>query len=89
MTGFSHKISSCHERSAGTSTSLTTNTAPRVAFLAGAKNSFASAALFLQHYAALKPEITPGEAMFILHLMEFKWDADHPYRGYGMLQLSI
>jgi hypothetical protein len=38
--------------------------------------------LFLQRYADLKPEITPGEAMFILHLMEFKWDADHPYPGY-------
>lgn len=41
--------------------------------------------LFLQHYADLKPEITPGEAMFILHLMEFKWDADHPYPGYKTL----
>jgi len=40
---------------------------------------------FLQHYADLKPEITPGEAMFILHLMEFKWDADHPYPGYKTL----
>lgn len=41
--------------------------------------------LFLQHYADLKPEITPGEAMFILHLMEFKWDANHPYPGYKTL----
>jgi Helix-turn-helix domain len=41
--------------------------------------------LFLQHYADLKPEITPSEAMFILHLMEFKWDADHPYPGYKTL----
>jgi len=41
--------------------------------------------LFLQHYADLKPEITPGEAMFILHLMEFKWDAEHPYPGYKTL----
>lgn len=41
--------------------------------------------LFLQVYAHLKPEITPGEAMFILHLMEFKWDQDHPYPGYKTL----
>lgn len=41
--------------------------------------------VFLQVYARLKPEITPGEAMFILHLMEFKWDADHPYPGYKTL----
>jgi hypothetical protein len=41
--------------------------------------------LFLQVYARMKPEITPGEAMFILHLMEFKWDKDHPYPGYKTL----
>ena len=42
--------------------------------------------LFLQHYAHLKPHsLTPGEALFILHLMEFKWDANAPFPGYKTL----
>jgi len=42
--------------------------------------------LFLRHYATLKPfPITPGEALFILHLMEFKWDAREPFPGYKLL----
>jgi len=40
-------------------------------------------ALFLQHYARLKPHpLTTGEALFVLHLMEFKWDAKEPFPGY-------
>jgi hypothetical protein len=39
--------------------------------------------LFLHHYAHLKPTpLTTGEAMFVLHLMEFKWDAKAPFPGY-------
>ena len=29
---------------------------------------------FLRTYAALRPPLTHGEALFILHLMTFKWD---------------
>jgi len=42
--------------------------------------------LFLHHYAHLKPHpLTPGEALFVLHLMEFKWDAKAPFPGYKTL----
>jgi hypothetical protein len=37
---------------------------------------------FLEHYSSLRPAITPGEAMFIIHVMSFKWGADAPYPGY-------
>lgn len=38
---------------------------------------------FLEHYHHLKPyPITSGEAVFIIHLMSFKWGADAPYPGY-------
>lgn len=43
-------------------------------------------ALFLQHYASLKPfPLTSGEALFVLHLMEFKWDEENPFPGYKTL----
>lgn len=42
--------------------------------------------LFLHHYAHLKPHpLSPGEALFVLHLMEFKWDAKAPFPGYKTL----
>lgn len=42
--------------------------------------------LFLHHYANLKPyPLSAGEAMFVLHLMEFKWDSRSPYPSYRML----
>jgi DNA-binding MarR family transcriptional regulator len=42
--------------------------------------------LFLHHYAELKPfPLTSGEALFVLHLMEFKWDAENPFPGYKTL----
>jgi hypothetical protein len=42
--------------------------------------------LFLHHYAHLTPyPLTPGEALFVLHLMEFKWDAKAPFPGYKTL----
>src|SRR5882672_5679726 len=38
---------------------------------------------FLQLYARLKPyPLSSGEALFVLHLMEFKWDASAPFPGY-------
>lgn len=42
--------------------------------------------LFLHHYAELKPfPLTSGEALFVLHLMEFKWDEENPFPGYKTL----
>lgn len=41
---------------------------------------------FLEHYHRLKPyPITYGEAMFVIHLMQFKWDAAKPYPAYKTL----
>jgi hypothetical protein len=41
---------------------------------------------FLQYYARLKPyPLTGGEALFVIHLMEFKWDASAPFPGYKTL----
>jgi helix-turn-helix protein len=45
---------------------------------------------FLQHYARLKPyPLTSGEALFVLHLMEFKWDEDAPFPGYKTLAVRM
>lgn len=42
--------------------------------------------LFFRHYAHLQPHrLTLGEALFVLHLMEFKWNADAPFPGYSTL----
>jgi len=40
---------------------------------------------FLERSHELKPEITHGEAMFIIHLMSFKWDKEMPYPAYKTL----
>jgi len=40
---------------------------------------------FLRTYAALRPPLTHGEALFILHLMTFKWDEALPYPSYKTL----
>lgn len=38
---------------------------------------------FLKNYHRLKPySLTHGEAMFVIHLMIFKWGADAPYPAY-------
>ena len=43
-------------------------------------------ALFLRHYARLTPySLTSGEALFVLHLMEFKWDEVAPFPSYKTL----
>ena len=42
--------------------------------------------LFLKHYAHLKPfSLTQSEAMFVVQLMAFKWDAAAPFPGYKRL----
>ena len=41
---------------------------------------------FLQYYARLKPHhLSAGEALFVIHMMEFKWDASEPFPGYKTL----
>lgn len=38
---------------------------------------------FLDHYHELEPyDLTHGEAMFIIHLMSFKWTEKSPYPAY-------
>jgi hypothetical protein len=40
---------------------------------------------FLRQYGKLRPHITHGEAMFIVHLMDYKWDAKAPFPSYKTL----
>ncbi|MGC4071869.1 MAG: helix-turn-helix domain-containing protein [Nibricoccus sp.] len=41
---------------------------------------------FLENYHRLKPyDLTHGEAMFVIHLMQYKWSADAPYPAYKTL----
>ena len=41
---------------------------------------------FLDNYHRLQPYgLTHGEAMFVVHLMQFKWGADAPFPAYGTL----
>jgi hypothetical protein len=37
---------------------------------------------FLWHANELRPEITGGETLFVIHLMTFKWDKEMPFPGY-------
>jgi Helix-turn-helix domain len=37
---------------------------------------------FLRRYATLNPPLSSGEALFVLHLMTFKWDRELPYPTY-------
>jgi Helix-turn-helix domain len=37
---------------------------------------------FLHRYASLNPALSGGEALFVLHLMSFKWDRELPYPSY-------
>jgi Helix-turn-helix domain len=40
--------------------------------------------------AQLKPySLTPGEAMFVLHLMQFKWDDAAPFPGYKRIAAQM
>ncbi len=38
---------------------------------------------FLRNYSKLDPPLTPGEALFVIHLMDFKRDSNAPYPSYG------
>jgi DNA-binding MarR family transcriptional regulator len=41
---------------------------------------------FLDHYASLKPySLTIGEAMFVVHLVRYKWGAEAPFPSYKTL----
>lgn len=41
---------------------------------------------FLRHYSRLEPHaLTHAEALFVLHLMEFKWDQAAPFPSYAKL----
>ena len=41
---------------------------------------------FLKTYARLKPfSLTHGEATFVLHLMQFKWDEQAPFPSYATI----
>jgi hypothetical protein len=40
---------------------------------------------FLELYSHLKPPLTSGEALFIIQLMNFKWDAKNPFPSYKTL----
>jgi len=35
--------------------------------------------VFMKHHSRLAGKMSPGQAMFLLHLMSFKWTADAPY----------
>jgi hypothetical protein len=38
---------------------------------------------FLENYHRLKPfDLTYGEAMFLIHLMQYKWDENAPFPAY-------
>jgi len=37
---------------------------------------------FLSHANELRPEITGGETLFIIHLISFKWDEKKPYPAF-------
>lgn len=40
---------------------------------------------FLRNYRNLDPPLTLGEAMFVIHLMDFKWDNEAPWPRYKTL----
>lgn len=44
---------------------------------------------FLQSYAHLKPPLSPGEALFVLHLLEWADDAGTFFPGYRALALRM
>ena len=45
---------------------------------------------FLRYYGQLKPHgLTHGEALFVIHLMEFKWDQAAPFPSYATLARQV
>ena len=46
--------------------------------------------VFLCYYSRLTPEpLTHGEAMFVVHLFQHKWDAKAPFPGYRSLSTMM
>ena len=41
--------------------------------------------VFLESYSLMDPKITHGEAMFIVHLMQHKWDENAPFPAIGTI----
>jgi len=44
---------------------------------------------FLRSYTALNPPLSSGEALFVLHLMTFKWDDAAPFPSYGRIAKTM
>lgn len=44
---------------------------------------------FIRCYAALNPPLSPGEALFVLQLMTFKWDDAAPFPSYGRIAKTM
>lgn len=44
---------------------------------------------FLRSYAEMNPPLSPGEALFVLQLMTFKWDVAAPYPSYGRIAKTM
>lgn len=44
---------------------------------------------FLRRYASLKPPLTPGEALFVLQLMTFKWERAAPFPAYRRIARAM
>ena len=40
---------------------------------------------FLHEYSTLNPPLTSGEALFVIHLMDFKWGEEAPWPSYRKL----
>lgn len=40
---------------------------------------------FLELYSQLNPPLTSGEALFVIHLMSYKWDKSAPFPSYKVL----
>src|SRR5207247_9151937 len=43
------------------------------------------ARVFLRNYSRLDPPLTPREAVFVIHLMDFKWAREAPWPRYRVL----
>jgi Helix-turn-helix domain len=44
---------------------------------------------FLKRYASLNPPLTPGEALFVLQLMTFKWERAAPFPSYRRIAKAM
>ena len=41
--------------------------------------------LFLRHYSSLPVPLTHGEAMFIIHVMSYRWAAEAPFPSFTLI----